>query len=138
MGTITDFLREDHRKVDDLFARFDGGEDTSDAVVAALTRHDKIEMNILYPAVDANLPELSEELGHAKNEHTEIREKIDLVVSARAAQDEAAISGFMGQLKETVQHHVQEEENELFPKIEEGLGSAKLEELGAEAEASKI
>lgn len=135
---ITDFLRKDHREVEKLFDRFDNGEDTSAEIVAALQRHDKIEMNVLYPAIDANLPDLAEDLRHAKDEHAEIREKIDLVLAGRAAQDESAHREFVNQLMDVVKHHVKEEENELFPRVEEGLGQEKRDQLGVEAEASKF
>jgi len=34
-------------------------------------------------------------------------------------------------LKELIEHHVKEEEDDLFPKVEKALGKEKLEELGA-------
>ena len=136
--TIIEFLLEDHRKVDDLFARFDQGEDTSAAVTAALTNHDKIEMNILYPAVESDVPDLGEELQHAKEEHSEIRSLLDRVSGASAAHDEDAKKAAMSDLKECVQHHVAEEESTLFPEIDEKMDSSKLKQLGDEARASKF
>ncbi|HEX9960018.1 MAG TPA: hemerythrin domain-containing protein, partial [Pyrinomonadaceae bacterium] len=43
----------------------------------------------------------------------------------------------LAQLKDSVQHHVEEEENEMFPKAEELLGEATLETMGDEIEALK-
>jgi hypothetical protein len=37
-------------------------------------------------------------------------------------------------LKEVIEHHVEEEEKEFFPKVEKALGAERLEELCAEME----
>jgi hemerythrin-like domain-containing protein len=40
-------------------------------------------------------------------------------------------------VKELLEHHIEEEEEEMFPKAQKLLGKAKLEELGAQMEAMK-
>ena len=41
-------------------------------------------------------------------------------------------------LQENVEHHVEEEENELFPKADEALGEENVEALGERMEAEKM
>lgn len=135
---IIEFLQDDHRKVEDLFARFDEGEDTSSAVVAALTNHDKIEMHILYPAIETDLPDLHEELQHAKKEHSEIRGILDKIIGSAAAHDDNAKSEGMAELKDSVEHHVAEEEATIFPAVLAGIDGEKLNTMGNEAAASKF
>lgn len=131
--TITELLRQDHRHVEDLFARFDEGEDTSIPITSSLQRHDEIESKILYPEMDLH-EEMYEKVQHAREEHMEIKKHIDMVLTAKAAHDDAATKAQVHALKEVVEHHVMEEENELFPMVESHIDAARLEEMGTQAE----
>jgi hemerythrin-like domain-containing protein len=41
------------------------------------------------------------------------------------------------ELRDSVEHHVEEEENEMFPKAEKVLGESRLQEMGRQMEQMK-
>jgi hemerythrin-like domain-containing protein len=132
---ITDFLREDHKRVADMFARFEAGEDTSEQVAAALTKHDEIESNILYPGIERDLPELHDEVMYAREEHSEIKSGVDRVRGARAAASGGPeLAAAMAELKAAVEHHVAEEEESLFVEVEAKMDPDRLDWMGEQAE----
>jgi hypothetical protein len=45
--------------------------------------------------------------------------------------------GYVSELQQAVEEHVNEEEREVFPKMESELGTSRLEEIGAEVESEK-
>jgi hypothetical protein len=51
--------------------------------------------------------------------------------------DDETFDAKMKVLKEDVEHHVEEEQDELFPKVSKALGKDRLEELGRQLEARK-
>jgi uncharacterized protein (UPF0335 family) len=135
---IIEFLIADHRKVEDLFARHELGEDTSSAIAAALTNHDNIETHLLYPAIERDLPDLHEELEHAREEHDVIRSRIEDVIRSAAAHDMQAKTQAVVSLRECVEHHVKEEESSMFPAVAELLDPDLLERMGVLASESKF
>ena len=134
-----ELLRQDHRKVEDLFKQFeklkDDDEDTAaeviEAACAELKIHDKLETEIFYPAVQeqAEEEEVEDLLAEAEVEHETVRELIEKI-DAMDWEDESLKAHFTV-LAEYVKHHVQEEEQEMFPKVKK-LQALDLVSLGAE------
>jgi hemerythrin-like domain-containing protein len=133
-----EFLTEQHREVEKLFEEFEGASDGAkktrsrlcQKVSDALAVHAAIEEKIFYPATKSARTE--DLLQEAVEEHLSAKRIIaDLVL--RDEIDEQA-EAKMSVLKEQVEHHVEEEENELFPKARRLLDAARLEELGEEME----
>lgn len=127
MSDALKVLIDDHHKVRDLFKQFAGGTDHSVAlkICDELTIHAVLEEEIVYPVlgrdVDAGLVE------EAKDEHGEMDDLIAQVRSMEAGDPELPM--VMTRLERTVEHHVQEEEAEVFPKLEEAT-SEDLHEMG--------
>ena len=72
----------------------------------------------------------------AKEEHR----TVDALVLPDLKQTEPSTTEFSGRVKvvkELLEHHIEEEETEMFPQARKLLGKAQLEELGAEMEAMK-
>lgn len=122
--SIIELLKADHREVDQLFKRFEEaeGDAKEQATLAsqigqALTIHAEIEETLLYPAI---LPLLDEEGAdltcEATVEHGTLRGLIAGMNGSDASN--AMVRAHVTVLKEYVQHHVKEEERELFPMIE--------------------
>jgi len=134
-----ELLRQDHRKVEDLFKQFEElKEDDEDAaaemIEAACTElqiHDKLETEIFYPAVreQAEEEDVEDLLDEAEVEHDTVRELIEKL-EGMEWEDEKLHAHFTV-LTEYVKHHVQEEEQEMFPKVKK-LKDLDLVALGAQ------
>jgi len=100
----------------------------------ALTVHTQLEEQIFYPAL-ANFDETSEIVERSYEEHQEVNELLsDLTGSSPTAEEWIEL---IGELRENLEHHIEEEEGELFPQAEELLGEERLEELGRQMEEIK-
>jgi len=134
-----ELLQQDHRMVEDLFKQFeeakDNDEDAAAEIIesacAALQIHDRLETEIFYPGVreQAEEEEIEDLLNEAEIEHQTVRELIEKIESLEW-EDEKLHAHFTV-LSEYVKHHVKEEEQEMFAKLNQ-LESVDLESLGAE------
>ena len=129
----TTLLRTQHAEARKLFAvvTSDGGNRKAAAqeVSRKLLAHMIIEQSVLYPAikeVDADL------VLEAFEEHAVARYEIRRLLESL---DDPRFEARGTTLKELIEHHVKEEEEELFPKVEKALPAAKLEAMGGEMEA---
>jgi hemerythrin superfamily protein len=133
----TDLLEKQHRTVEDLFKRIEKSrkEDEKGELFGELAHcivaHDAIEREIFYPACEKEMG-MTDLLGEALVEHGVVEFMLYLADEAQGDDDfEPKITV----LKESIEHHVKEEEQELFPKVEKALGAEMLEALGEEMEA---
>ena len=133
---ITELLKADHREVDSLIAQLEGGADheTFGKLKNAIQMHAKIEEGILYPALE-DFDETEDLIEEAYQEHDEVDDLLMEMGDTEPQSDE--FQGLLAQLKDSIQHHVEEEENELFPNAESLLGTETLEEMGNRAEQVK-
>jgi hemerythrin superfamily protein len=128
-------LRNDHRRVRELFRQFDEAQDPStrmavvDETVAELLVHAQLEEEIFYPAMERQ--GLTDLVDHAEEEHqladTIMQELMQM--DARNGQLEPKFRVLI----DTVTEHVTEEESQMFPRAAE-IGLDRLEEIGAEIE----
>lgn len=130
----TRLLEQQHREVEALFAKLEkGGKDaraTAKELAQNLLAHMVIEQAIFYPDVN----EADEDGVHeAYEEHHIARTQINRLLATEA--DDETFKAKVIALKELIEHHVKEEEEELFPKVEKALPAAKLEAMGSEMEA---
>jgi hypothetical protein len=132
-----ELLEQQHEEVAALFEKLESssGEGFAkkrlfDQIADALAVHSEIEEKIFYPAVKSQITE--EILDRSVDEHLEVKQKLAELMALEVG-DEEFDSGCL-ELKEDVVHHVGEEQNELFPKVETLLDAATLEELGQEME----
>ena len=136
----TELLKKQHREVKALFKRIeqteDGGERRAamDEIAAKLRTHMMIEEEIFYPAVqDGSTKKAAEEIiPEAYEEHHVV--KLVLEELPDVDPEDERFEAKMTVLSELIDHHVQEEEKEMF-KAAERLGTERLKELGAEMEA---
>lgn len=134
MPEVTSLLEEDHREVEALFEEFQRSEDPEIvmAICRELTVHAIVEEEIVYPVlrtyVDARMAEGGEQ------EHEEAKGLIVAIERIVAAGGDPKATVL--QLKGAIEHHVGEEEGEVFPKLREELGD-ELELLGGRLDARK-
>lgn len=127
-------LKEDHRKVDGLFKEFETADDSAEKVRVAreicleLAVHAELEESLYYPsALQAFGKEGDDLVNEARVEHQTLKFLIEQVDGTGAGDE--LFDANLKVLKEYVKHHVKEEENELFPKVEKETG-IDLEALG--------
>jgi hemerythrin superfamily protein len=126
-------LKEQHREVESLFEQIEHASDNEDKEILFqeladnLAAHAQIEEKVFYPAAYAR--PTKKLLLEAVEEHLAVKRIVaDLLeMSPKDEHFEAKIKV----LKEQVEHHVEEEENELFPKVQKELDAEQLKTLGA-------
>lgn len=102
-----------------------------------LTIHTTIEEDILYPAYrKAGGKEQEKMYYEAKEEHRAVD---SLVLPDLKATEPGSVefSARVKVCKELLEHHIQEEEEEMFPQAKKLLGNATLEELGQQMQQMK-
>ena len=140
MPKATDMLREDHKKVKGLFEQFEHAESDEKKQLVATTLqeleiHTTLEEEIFYPAAQEALQDNSEEedtIDEAWEEHHVVK-LVAAELKKMRSSDERYDAKFTV-LAESVKHHIEEEENELFPKLESHIDG---EELGKKMMARK-
>jgi len=115
---VTKLLEADHRTVEDLFARIDEAEGDDrqplvDELVKALRAHMELEEKVLYPAMEPVTGDEAVEEGN--KEHELARESLQNMIDL--APDEPGFGAAMEATKAGIEHHVEEEENEIFPEL---------------------
>jgi len=131
-----DLLKQQHREVEQLFAKLVKTDDVSARgglfreLASKLVGHDGIEREIFYPACEEKMG-LSDQLGEALVEHGVI--EFSLYECDQALKDED-FKFKISVLKELVEHHVKEEEQEFLPQVEKAFDAEELEDLAEELE----
>lgn len=132
-------LKADHRKVEDLFQRLEAARGNAklrvfEQIKTELELHTHIEEKIFYPALEK--PEQTHDLTlEAYEEHAVVKNLLKELSRARTATDEWEAQAKV--LQENVEHHVEEEENELFKKADAALSEEDIEGLGERMAAEK-
>ena len=129
-------LKEDHKQMRKLFTQFqqagENAKDTKDRlaekIIEELTVHTYIENECMYPEVRKLLPEVEDDVLESYEEH-HVADLLVFELFTMDAGDERFVPK-MTVLIENVKHHMEEEEDEWFPKVREGLGRKQLGEIG--------
>jgi len=136
-------LKQDHQEVRKLFREFEkAGENATvqkgkivSKVIELLTVHTYIENEVLYPRVRDLLPDLEDDVLESYEEH-HVADVLVMELAALAPTHER-FDAKTTVLIENVTHHMDEEEQDWFPKVREGLGRKVLQELGVELLTAK-
>jgi hemerythrin superfamily protein len=137
-------LREDHRRVEKLFKQFEkvaGGDahKTQQGIVEEIIRelsvHAAVEEQVFYPAVRKAVDDAEDTILEALEEHHVV--KWTLSELDGMAPTEERFKAKVTVLIESVRHHVEEEEGELFPKVREVIKRKELVELGETMDAAR-
>jgi hemerythrin-like domain-containing protein len=131
-------LKADHTRVRKLFAQFEEAGKAAtktkgaivDKILEELTVHTYLENEVMYPRVQQLLPALEADVLESYEEH-HVADVLCLELAAMDADDER-FDAKTTVLIESVSHHIDEEENDWFPKVRESLGRQTLQEIGAE------
>ena len=138
-----ELLMADHTRVRGLFSRFQAAEGENDAQAARLAEkifedlevHTKIEEELFYPAVTKLNDEIRELVTEGLEEHHVVDNLMNEAKSLSPSDEEWAAK--MKVLIENVEHHAEEEEQEMFPKVRQAMNNDARTELGQGLEARK-
>ncbi len=130
-----ELLKADHKVVADLLEKITNTteraevtrEELFDELKLNLDTHAHIEETIFYPTIKEE-KETHEITLEAYEEHAVVKDLLAQLESEDHQTEEWTAKFTV--LKENIEHHVKEEENDMFPKVEKILGEEKLLELG--------
>ncbi len=134
-----ELLKADHKKVAELFDLLETASgkrklDVFKRIKSELEIHTHVEETIFYPALKK--PEETHDLTlEAYEEHNVVKTLLAELSGAKSATDEWQAKAKV--LRENVEHHVKEEENELFEKADDALSDEEIESLGERMAAEK-
>jgi hemerythrin superfamily protein len=142
-GDALAMLEADHRTVEKLFTAFENtGDDDLDAkgtlvkrACEALTIHAMIEEELLYPAAhEALTGDAGKDVEEAYVEHFLVKTLIEKFTTLKPGAE--GFDATFRVMTESVKHHVEEEETELFPELRKsGLDLTALGERIAKRKA---
>jgi hemerythrin-like domain-containing protein len=137
------YLKNDHKDLRRLFTQFEkAGENATTEkgrlvgkMIELLTVHTYLENECMYPEVRKLLPDLEDDILESYEEH----HVADILCAELYAlkPDAERFDAKTTVLIESVRHHIEEEEQDWFPKVREGLGRKQLQDLGAQMEGMR-
>ena len=134
-------LTRDHREVESLFQRYESSTDPDEQtkiaheVIHELAVHGEIEELLFYPRLRTQLGDGNALADEAIGEHVEIKRTLNDLDKMTAADD--GFDAKMRELMAEVRHHVEEEENDIFPKVREAVPADELATLGRSLDAAR-
>jgi hemerythrin superfamily protein len=137
---VLELIKADHRFVESLVSKIENAEDTHklydsfNQLYEALNVHTEVEEQVFYPAI-RNSIDTENLVDEAQKEHNEAKQMLEDVssLSPTSAEFKAKIQ----ELKQAIQHHIQEEENEVFSQVRQCMSQEERSQLGSEFEVVK-
>ncbi len=131
-------LKNDHKEIRKTFNAFKKAGEAAHKekgrlvkqMIELLTVHTYLENEVMYPRVRELLPEVEDDVLESYEEH-HVADVLVVELSMMKPTDER-FTAKTTVLIENVEHHIEEEEQEWFPKVRAGLSRKTLQELGAE------
>lgn len=126
-------LKKDHKKMGSLFARIDSDEAALSEreslfqdLKELLEQHSELEETVLYSLLEEKeaTADLVEE---SIDDHQDMHDLLDHLEMLE--KDDPEWISLFRQLRETAEHHVEEEESYLFPKARKALTRYEMEDL---------
>ena len=126
---VTKMLEADHRQAEALFNKIENADGAArqpmiDELVSSLRAHMELEEDVVYPKMEKVTGH--EAVQEANTEHELARKGLEDVV--KLAPDEPGFGAALDAVKAGIEHHVKEEENEVFPKLRKD-GKSALEQM---------
>ncbi|WP_028239166.1 hemerythrin domain-containing protein [Stutzerimonas azotifigens] len=133
-----ELLKQDHVRIKDLLGRLTESTERAvklrtellEKIEQELTAHTRIEEEVLYPALRKEGDKEEAKMAYeAKEEHR----AVDSLVLPDLKKTEVGSLEFSGRakvLKELLEHHIEEEESDMFPTCEKLFDQARLDEMG--------
>ena len=124
-----DLLKQQHQKTKEALTAISEGKKSSPTELRQaaneLVAHMVIEEHVFYPRIKELMEDMIDE---AFEEHAVARFELARLMQASSSDERKTHASV---LKELIEHHVKEEENEVFPKVKRSIQGDELERLGA-------
>jgi hemerythrin-like domain-containing protein len=138
-GTINavDLLITQHNETKSLLSKIISTKDAQarwklfEMMCDAVAGHMHIEEEIFYPAAGKAEPSGHSKVKHAEKEHDEAKEIMTKLLKMQNAES-SEFEPLVVKLKDALEHHIKEEEEDMLPKAKKLMDDAKLQELGHE------
>jgi hemerythrin superfamily protein len=135
-------LMKDHRKVEDLFEQIEQTEDRArgdrqqlfQKLREELELHTEVEERLLYPEMKKH-PGTRGFADEALEEHAEVKRLLKEI--GELSTDDERWPDMIEELDHAVQHHVREEEEQMFPAARREISESRASELGRQIEEMK-
>lgn len=137
---ILELIEQDHRKVESLFEEMKKTKDSKKSmklfneIYKELNLHAKAEELVFYPAM-REYDETAEYIEEAEEEHEDAEALLEEMKEFNPKDDE--FKEKLEELVEAIQHHVKEEESEIFEAVRKCMDEKQLNTLGEEFQAAK-
>ncbi len=128
-----ELLKLDHQRVSDLFREAETSDSLKkkrvifESIRSELELHTYIEETVFYPAF-RKFDGFQDILSESYTEHKEVKEHLNRIESL--LPESAELTPQLNQLKHRVEHHVHEEESNLFVRIRKVMTVSEREKLG--------
>ncbi|OKH82267.1 hemerythrin [Mycobacterium sp. SWH-M3] len=138
---LVDDIIADHREVEEVFKELEKNEDPPrrrdlvEHVVTELVRHSVAEEQYLYPTARRVLDDGDELADHELKEHAQA----ELVMKQieKTDTDDPRFEELVGKLIGDIRHHIEDEEQDLLPKLRAACAETDLRKLGEKFEKAK-
>ncbi|QBI53515.1 hemerythrin domain-containing protein [Streptomonospora litoralis] len=132
---LIEVIVSDHREVENVFTQLEQGQgdpaqrkEMVDHVITELVRHSVAEEQYMYPAARRTLPDGDEIADHEIDEHAEA-ERVMKELSGLGPGDDR-FEELLSTLMSDIRHHVEDEEQDLLPRLRQACGKEELRDLG--------
>ncbi|MDQ4039841.1 MAG: hemerythrin domain-containing protein [Actinomycetota bacterium] len=131
-SSVVTVIKEQHREVDKLMKQVEAEKGdiaaTLQQIYDMLKPHSDAEEDFVYPTIERVEPEEGEEVHDATAEHHHM---LGLLTELLAREPgEPGFDGAVAAFAAEVRHHVEEEEEDLLPALQENLSRSELEDMG--------
>ncbi len=139
---VFELLKQDHQKVSGIFQQIEAaGADASEQRTQLFTKlkqeldlHAHVEETFLYPVLK-QADETRSITTEAYEEHQEVKDLLAEIAQTPVNDEEW--DTLIGELKENVEHHVEEEEGEMFTEARDVLRQEQIDEITQRVQAAK-
>ncbi|WP_052865366.1 hemerythrin domain-containing protein [Streptomyces niger] len=141
-GNVIDELTTDHREVEEIFSRIEAlpvgdpqRKELADQATIELVRHSIAEEMHLYPMARRCLANGDSVADKELEDHSAAEHIMKQLESCQA--DEPAFDRLISFLMSEIRNHVEDEENNLFPRLRQAASAAELDEMGEKIRRAK-
>ncbi|KAL4984870.1 hemerythrin HHE cation binding domain-containing protein [Aspergillus falconensis] len=133
MTRIIDAIKQDHREIEDYYNKILSATSEKEKIqwqnqfTWELARHSIGEELVVYPVFEKNLPDGRAMADKDRHEHNTVKEKLKQFQNMKPADPD--FEPTLKSLMSTLSEHIQEEESQDLPKLEDAISSEESEKL---------